>query len=165
MRGSEEAGMATTDVKRAETQVAEGKEDVRIGVPRYFTTAGEHPFDLVEWEERDAVIAGKDDPSFEQRGVEFPSFWSQTATNIVAQKYFRGKLGSPEREHSVKQMIGRVADTITGWGAAEGYFADDEQAETFRAELTHLLLNQMAAFNSPVWFNVGFEQEPQCSAC
>ena len=157
--------MATTDVKHAETQVAEGKEDVRIGVPRYFTTPGSHPFDLVEWEERDALIAGKDGPSFEQKGVEFPAFWSQTATNIVAQKYFRGKLGSPEREHSVRQMVGRVADTVTAWGIKDSYFADTDEAETFRAELTHLLLHQMVAFNSPVWFNVGFEEHPQCSAC
>src|SRR6476659_7704983 len=165
MRGNEEEGMATTDVKHAETQVAEGKEDVRIGVPRYFTTPGSHPFDLVEWEERDALIAGKDGPSFEQKGVEFPAFWSQTATNIVAQKYFRGKLGSPEREHSVRQMVGRVADTVTAWGIKDSYFADTDEAETFRAELTHLLLHQMVAFNSPVWFNVGFEEHPQCSAC
>ena len=123
------------------------------------------PFDLVEWEERDALIAGKDGPSFEQNGVEFPAFWSQTATNIVAQKYFRGKLNSPERERSVRQMVGRVADTVTAWGIKDGYFADTDEAETFRAELTHLLLHQMVAFNSPVWFNVGFEEHPQCSAC
>ena len=157
--------MAATDVKHAETQVAEGKEDVHIGVPRYFTTPDSHPFDLIEWEERDALIAGKDGPSFEQKGVEFPAFWSQTATNIVAQKYFRGKLGSPEREHSVRQMVGRVADTVTAWGIKDGYFADTDEAETFRAELTHLLVHQMVAFNSPVWFNVGFEETPQCSAC
>src|SRR6478609_32374 len=165
MRGNEEDGMATTDVKHAETQVAEGKEDVRIGVPRYFTTPGSHPFDLVEWEERDALIAGKDGPSFEQKGVEFPAFWSQTATNIVAQKYFRGKLGAPEREHSVRQMIGRVADTITARGRKDSYFADAEEADAFHAELVHLLLYQKAAFNSPVWFNVGFEERPQASAC
>src|SRR6476619_5135494 len=156
--------MATT-VKRTTNSVVEGKEDVRIGVPRYFTEAGTEPFDAVEWETRTALIPGKDGPSFEQRDVEFPKFWSQTATNIVAQKYFRGKLHSPEREHSVRQMIGRVADTITAWGTKDGYFADGEEAETFRAELTHLLLHQMAAFNSPVWFNVGFEENPQCSAC
>ena len=157
--------MAATDVKHAETQVAEGKEDVHIGVPRYFTTPDSHPFDLIEWEERDALIAGKDGPSFEQKGVEFPAFWSQTATNIVAQKYFRGKLTSPERERSVRQMVGRVADTVTAWGIKDGYFADTDEAETFRAELTHLLVHQMVAFNSPVWFNVGFEENPQCSAC
>src|SRR6476619_3086067 len=156
--------MATT-VKRTTNSVVEGKEDVRIGVPRYFTEAGTEPFDAVEWETRTALIPGKDGPSFEQRDVEFPKFWSQTATNIVAQKYFRGKLNSPEREHSVRQMIGRVADTVTAWGTKDGYFADGEEAEIFRTELTHLLLHQMVAFNSPVWFNVGFEENPQCSAC
>src|SRR4249919_1214332 len=141
MRGSEADGMATTEVKRAETQVAEGKEDVHIGVPRYFTTPGSDPFDLVEWEERDALIAGKDGPSFEQKGVEFPAFWSQTATNIVAQKYFRGKLGSPERERSVRQMIGRVADTVTEWGRRDGYFSSGDEADAFHAELKYLLLH------------------------
>ena len=157
--------MAMSELKRTENSVLEGKEDVRIGVPRYFTQAGTDPFDAVEWETRTALIPGKDGPSFEQRDVEFPSFWSQTATNIVAQKYFRGKLNSPERERSVRQMIGRVADTVTAWGTKDGYFADGDEAETFRAELTHLLLHQMVAFNSPVWFNVGFEEHPQCSAC
>jgi ribonucleoside-diphosphate reductase alpha chain len=161
----EESGMATSAVKGTETRVSEGREDVRIGVPRHFTAPGEHPFDQVEWETRDALIPGKDGPSFEQRGVEFPAFWSQTATNIVAQKYFRGKLDSPERERSVRQMIGRVVDTVTAWGVKDDYFADGEEAETFKAELTHLLLHQMVAFNSPVWFNVGFEESPQCSAC
>ncbi|MGZ4481364.1 MAG: vitamin B12-dependent ribonucleotide reductase, partial [Gaiellales bacterium] len=143
----------------------EGREGVSIGVPRYFTEPGVEPFEAVEWEVRTALIPGKDGPSFEQKNVEFPSFWSQTATNIVAQKYFRGKLSAPEREHSVRQMIGRVAETITAWGVKDGYFVDGEEAETFRAELIHLLLHQMAAFNSPVWFNVGFEENPQCSAC
>jgi ribonucleoside-diphosphate reductase alpha chain len=157
--------MATSEVTRDETRVLEGRDEVRVGVPRYFTDPGTHPFDAVDWEVRTAHIPGKDRPVFEQKDVEFPAFWSQTATNIVAQKYFRGKLASPQREHSVKQMIGRVADTITGWGIKDGYFVDDEEAETFRAELTHLLLHQMVAFNSPVWFNVGFEEHPQCSAC
>jgi ribonucleoside-diphosphate reductase alpha chain len=136
-----------------------------LSVRRFFTSAGEHPFDRVEWERRDARIGHGDKVSFEQRDVEFPRAWSQNATNIVAQKYFRGQLGSPAREHSVKQMIGRVAGTIAGWGRELGYFASDEDAETFEAELTHILLHQMAAFNSPVWFNVGFEESPQCSAC
>ena len=94
-------------------------------------------------------------PAFEQRDVEFPKTWSQNATNIVAQKYFRGRLGSPERESSVKQMISRVAGTIAGWGREGGYFASAEDADAFEAELTHILLHQKAAFNSPVWFNVG----------
>ena len=106
-----------------------------------------------------------DGPTFEQKDVEFPKFWSQTATNIVAQKYFRGRMASPERERSVKQMIGRVVDTIGGWGRDGGYFATDEEADTFEAELKAILVNQYASFNSPVWFNVGFEAQPQCSAC
>src|SRR5215212_3342304 len=136
-----------------------------VGLQRKFTEPGVHPFDAIEWEIRDALIGDPENPAFEQRGVEFPKSWSQNATNIVAQKYFRGKLGSPERESSVKQMITRVAGTIATWGHEGGYFASDEDAETFEAELTHILLHQKAAFNSPVWFNVGFEESPQCSAC
>ncbi len=132
---------------------------------RRFTSEGVHPFDQVEWEERDALIGDPEDPAFEQRGVEFPASWSQNATNIVAQKYFRGPLGSPERERSVKQMVGRVAGTIAEWGREGSYFASDADADSFEAELTHILLHQQAAFNSPVWFNVGFEESPQCSAC
>jgi ribonucleotide reductase alpha subunit len=140
-------------------------ESARLGVRRYFTIIGRDPFDEIEWETRDAFIPGKEKPAFEQKGVEFPKFWSQTATNIVAQKYFRGRMSSPERESSVKQMIGRVVETIGAWGRAGGYFADEEEAETFDAELKAILVNQLAAFNSPVWFNVGFEERPQCSAC
>jgi ribonucleoside-diphosphate reductase alpha chain len=136
-----------------------------LSVERRHTTPGVHPFDQVEWELRDAVIGDPKSPAFEQRQVEFPASWSQNATNIVAQKYFRGKLGSPERERSVKQMISRVAGTIAAWGREGGYFASDEDADAFEAELTHILLHQEAAFNSPVWFNVGFEDHPQCSAC
>jgi ribonucleoside-diphosphate reductase alpha chain len=136
-----------------------------LSVRRYFTTPGTHPFDAVEWERRDARIGHGDKVSFEQPGVEFPKAWSQNATNIVAQKYFRGQLGTPARESSVKQMIGRVAGTISAWGRERGYFATDEDADAFEAELTHILLHQLAAFNSPVWFNVGFEETPQCSAC
>ncbi len=136
-----------------------------VSVPRRFTEEGKHPFDCVEWEIRDALIGDPAKPAFDQKGVEFPVTWSQNATNIVAQKYFRGRTGSPERESSVKQMIGRVAGTIAGWGREGGYFASDEDAQNFEDELTHILLHQMAAFNSPVWFNVGFEEHPQCSAC
>ncbi len=136
-----------------------------VTVARRFTQAGKHPFDAVEWEIRDAVIGDPSDPAFEQRGVEFPKAWSQNATNIVAQKYFRGRMGSDERESSVRQMVGRVAGTIASWGREGAYFATTEDAEAFEAELTHILLNQVAAFNSPVWFNVGFEESPQCSAC
>src|SRR4051812_26886363 len=136
-----------------------------LSIERRFSTAGVHPFDQIEWELRDAVIGNPESPAFEQRGVEFPKSWSQNATNIVAQKYFRGKLGSPERESSVKQMIGRVAGTISNWGRELGYFASEEGADAFEAELAAILLNQKAAFTSPVWFNVGFEEKPQCSAC
>jgi ribonucleoside-diphosphate reductase alpha chain len=149
-----------------ETQISSDPQAVDgLAVRRYFTTPGTHPFDAVEWERRDARIGHGDKVSFEQRDVEFPKAWSQNATNIVAQKYFRGQLGSPARESSVKQMIGRVAGTISTWGRERGYFATGEDADAFEAELTHILLHQLAAFNSPVWFNVGFEESPQCSAC
>jgi ribonucleoside-diphosphate reductase alpha chain len=140
-------------------------EDANLAVRRHFTIAGRDPYDEVEWEVRDAFIPGKNGPAFEQKNVEFPKFWSQTATNIVAQKYFRGRMASPERERSVKQMIGRVVGTVGTWGRAGGYFATDDEAQTFEDELKAILVNQLAAFNSPVWFNVGFEEKPQCSAC
>src|SRR6201991_3136303 len=136
-----------------------------LSVERRFSTPDLHPFDQIEWEIRDALIGDPAKPAFEQRGVEFPKSWSQNATNIVAQKYFRGKLGSPERESSVKQMIGRVAGTIADWGREGAYFDTPEDADAFQDELTYILLHQIAAFNSPVWFNVGFEEHPQCSAC
>src|SRR5580765_3911938 len=144
---------------------AVAKEDASLAIRRYFTIAGRDPFAEIEWETRDAFIPGKDKPAFEQKGVEFPKFWSQTATNIVAQKYFRGRMSSPERESSVKHMIGRIVGTIGTWGRDGGYFASEDEAETFEAELKAILVNQLAAFNSPVWFNVGFEEKPQCSAC
>src|SRR4051794_7003626 len=142
------------------THVQEPRAGEALTVRRLFTTPGVHPFETVEWERRTASVG-----TFHQDDVEFPSSWSQNATNIVAQKYFRGQLGSPVREHSVKQMIGRVAGTIADWGRERGYFASVEDGDTFEAELTYILLHQMAAFNSPVWFNVGFEESPQCSAC
>src|SRR4051812_40013741 len=134
--------------------------------PRYFTLPGVDPFDEVEWEIRSAVIGNeKGKVVFEQRDVEIPKSWSQQATNIVVSKYFRGQMGAPERERSVKQLIGRVVDTITMWARAQKYFASEEALQSFSAELKHLLVYQKAAFNSPVWFNCGFEKAPQCSAC
>jgi ribonucleoside-diphosphate reductase alpha chain len=147
--------------------VEQGPARKGLQVRRYFTTAGTHPYDELTWDRRDAVITNWRDgtTAFEQRGLEFPSTWSQNATSIVAQKYFRGPLGTPQRESSVRQMVDRVAGTITRWGAKDGYFASDADAEAFQAELTHILVNQKAAFNSPVWFNVGVEPDPQSSAC
>ncbi len=132
-------------------------ERIGIGIRRHFTTAGIHPYDELVWERRDARISNYRDGSvaFEQLGVEFPVTGRFNATNIVAQKYFRGTLGTPEREHSLKQVIDRVADTIADWGAAGGYFVDEAETEAFRDEMKHLLVTQKAAFNSPVWFNIG----------
>src|SRR4026207_178191 len=120
-------------------------DDAKVAVKRYFTIPGRDPFEEVEWEIRDALIPGKEKPVFEQKGVESPKFWSQTATNIVAQKYFRGRMGSPDRESSVKQMIGRIVSTVTEWGRTGGYFVDEDDAETFADELKFILVHQLAA--------------------
>src|ERR1700690_3839811 len=135
-------------------------------VERFFTRPGDDGFRGVEWDVRTASIVGEGGKIvFEQRDVEVPRLWSQTATNVVVQKYFRGQLGTPDRERSVRQLICRVADTITNWGMKDGYFAARESADNYRAELRHLLVSQKMSFNSPVWFNVGIEADPQCSAC
>ena len=137
-----------------------------IDYERFFTREGIDPFDEVEWDVRSAVIGNeKGNVVFEQRDVEIPRFWSQQATNIVVSKYFRGTIGAPERERSVKQLIGRVVDTITAWAGAQNYFASEDDLQAFSDDLKHLLVYQKAAFNSPVWFNCGFEKAPQCSAC
>jgi ribonucleoside-diphosphate reductase alpha chain len=159
-------GEGGVDVATKERDLESGRTG--LSFERYFTSAGSHPFDEVEWETRDAIIPNfkEGGNAFEQRGVEFPKGWSQNATNIVAQKYFRGTLGSPQRESSVRQLISRVVDTVRGWGAKDGYFATTEDATVFADELSHLLVTQKAAFNSPVWFNVGVPDTPQqCSAC
>jgi ribonucleoside-diphosphate reductase alpha chain len=145
-----------------------GDANGRLGLRRLFTSPGVDPYDEVVWERRDARITNWKDGSiaFEQLGVEFPVGWSVNATNIVAQKYFRGTLGTPEREWSLRQVIDRIVDTVSRWGREGGYFADDDEAAAFEAELRYILVTQRAAFNSPVWFNIGVEGVPQqASAC
>ena len=156
----------------AETLNSEGQErppetrELGLTCRRFFSREGRDPFDESEWELRSAVIANEHgEVVFEQRDVEIPRFWSQQATNIVVSKYFRGQVGTPERERSVKQLIGRVVDTITEWARAQHYFVSEDDLRAFSDELKHLLVYQKAAFNSPVWFNCGFEKAPQCSAC
>ena len=145
------------------------KKDTKTGgiaIDRCFTRAGVDVYDTCEWELRNAGISNESGGVvFEQKDVEMPKFWSQMATNVVVSKYFRGHLNTPDRETSVRQLIGRVVRTITQWGREGGYFASEADGDTFRDELTHILLYQMASFNSPVWFNVGIEEKPQCSAC
>ena len=133
---------------------------------RYFTQRGIHPFDEIEWEKRTATIASeKGDKIFEQQDVEIPKSWSMTATNVVVSKYFHGQIGTPQRETSVRQLVERVAKAYYNWGLKDEYFASQEDADIFYFELIYLLVNQFMSFNSPVWFNVGIEEVPQCSAC
>ena len=160
---------AVREPEAVEAEVAaQPSEADRRGLefPRYFSRAGSDPFDEIEWEARSAVIGNEQgEVVFEQRDAEVPAFWSQQATNIVVSKYFRGVLGTRQRESSVKQLIGRVVDTITEWARKDRYFARDADLRAFSGDLKHLLVFQKAAFNSPVWFNCGFEKAPQCSAC
>ncbi|HWE00614.1 MAG TPA: hypothetical protein VG345_16300, partial [Bryobacteraceae bacterium] len=189
--------LAVANAKMRELPVQDSPKPTRtgIGFPRYFTARSEaggqapkSPYNEVQWETRTAIIGNeKGSIIFEQRDIEVPAEWSQTATNIVASKYFHGKLGSPERERSVAELVHRVVDSIAEWGLRDGYFASAEDGASFRDELAHLMLHQKAAFNSPVWFNVGVtesrgygwfyekteqrvkrlttETRPQCSAC
>src|SRR4029453_4927930 len=137
-----------------------------ISLRRHFVPAGVNPYDEVGWDVRAAIIQGEGGETvFEQRDVEVPRTWSQLATNVVVSKYFRGPLGTPQRERSVRQLIGRVVTTLSGWGDEQGYFGSPDARRTFEDELTHLLVQQKLSFNSPVWFNVGVEPKPQCSAC
>src|SRR2546427_1010226 len=155
--------MAIADIAPQSVQRAPGRG---LAIERRFTRAGVHPYDEIEWELRDSVIPGEGGNVFEQKGVEVPKFWSQTATNVVASKYFRGKLGSPQRETSVKQLVDRVVDTIARHGAAEGYFASESDRDAFSDELKYIVVNQLASFNSPVWFNIGVPGvSRQASAC
>ena len=157
----------TEDVLTAMTDGTENlASDKGLNFKRYFTIDGRAPFDTVEWEQRTASITNESGGVvFEQRDVEVPTTWSQTATNIVASKYFHGTLGTPDRETSVRSLISRVTTTMKKWGLAGGYFRSDDDAAAFHDELAYLLVNQMVAFNSPVWFNCGVEPKPQCSAC
>ena len=160
--------MAIGTSQTAEVEVPKITAGAKAGIKisRYFTHPGTHPYDEIEWELRNASITNeKGKVVFEQTNVEIPKSWSLMATQVVVSKYFRGPLGTPQREHSVRQMISRVVDTITGWGRKDGYFASDDDAQAFADELTHILVHQKACFNSPVWFNCGIEERPQCSAC
>ncbi len=159
--------VARAGMQESEAALAEVAPEAQgLEFPRVFSRADVDPFDDIEWEFRSAVIANeKGEKVFEQRDVEIPKFWSQQATNIVVSKYFRGQMNSPERERSVRQLIGRVVDTIAGWADQQDYFATPEDLQAFSGDLKYLLLHQKAAFNSPVWFNCGFEKAPQCSAC
>ncbi len=145
----------------------EKKVSKRFAVPlkRFFTQANVDPFDEVRWVKCDAVVGSGEKKVFEQKDVEFPDFWSQNAVNITVAKYFRGQLGKPERENSLRQMIGRVTNVLRAWGERGGYFTGPGQAQIFEDELKHLLVHQQGSFNSPVWFNVGSRENPQCSAC
>ncbi len=159
------AGKAQTRQQhKAEKVVANSMEGLEIN--HFFTKPGVHPYQEMEWKQATAQLANeKGEIIFEQKDVEMPNGWSQLATNVVVSKYFKGKPDSPDRETSMKQVIDRVADTITDWGLSDGYFATPEEGDIYRHELKYLLVNQMMAFNSPVWFNVGVEKHPQCSAC
>jgi ribonucleoside-diphosphate reductase alpha chain len=166
--------MTTIDLSvRSRTSPTRGskaaKKETKTGgieIERYFTKPGVDVYDTCEWDLRNAAISNESGGVvFEQKEIEVPKFWSQMATNVVVSKYFRGHLGTTDRETSVRQLIGRVVRTMTQWGREGGYFATEADGDTFRDELTHILLYQMAAFNSPVWFNVGIEERPQCSAC
>ena len=137
----------------------------RLQLKRLHTKAGVHPFDELTWVRRDAVIGSGDKKSFEQKGVEFPDHWSSNAVNITASKYFRGTLGTDERESSLKDMVTRITSEVRKWGMQGGYFVDEDEADIFEAELAYLLVNQHLSPNSPVWFNVGTKDVPQCSAC
>ncbi len=162
------AGAAQESAARMTPAVMEptGSTGPGLEFPRVFSRTGIDPFDEIEWETRSAVITNeRGEVVFEQHHVEVPAFWSQQATNIVVSKYFRGQLGAPHRETSVRQLIGRVVDTITGWAGRQGYFASTDDLQAFGGDLKFLLVRQKAAFNSPVWFNCGFEKAPQCSAC
>jgi ribonucleoside-diphosphate reductase alpha chain len=157
----------TTRRLAAKAAAAQGKGGVKgLSIPRRFSKPGVHPFDEITWDRRTAAITNdKGEVIFEQKDVEIPASWSQLAANVVVSKYFRGALDTPDREISVRQLLERVSGTLAAWGRKDGYFASDADADAFYGEMTHLLLHQKVCFNSPVWFNMGIEEHPQCSAC
>ncbi len=160
-------GLASEKAMATRYPMEEQKAQVTgLQFTRQFTREGVSPFDAIEWETRTAAITNeKGEVLFQQENVEIPKAWSQMATNIVVSKYFHGMIGTPQREHSVRQLVGRVVRTMTEWGRKGGYFASEGDACVFGDELAFLLLNQYVSFNSPVWFNCGIEARPQCSAC
>ena len=164
---ADEAAAALPEATAQDEQAAPAARAVREPlIGRHFTQPGEDVYGQIEWTYRTAAITSDSGETiFEQSDIETPAFWSQTATNIVASKYFWGHAGTDERESSMKTLVDRVVETITRWGRAGGYFSDGAAASAFSQELRYLLINQYAAFNSPVWFNVGVEETPQCSAC
>ncbi len=147
------------------TKVSATHPGKALKLKRFFTKEGIHPFDEIAWVKRDAVVGNGEKKVFEQKNVEFPDFWSANAINITVSKYFRGKLNTPARETSAKQMITRITTVFRAWGEKHGYFENEMEAQIFEDELTHVLVYQKASFNSPVWFNVGTKEDPQCSAC
>jgi len=167
MQTAQNVGTSAAETTTRDTRTfGPGASVTGLEFERYFSRDGVDPFDEVEWELRAALIANeRGELVFEQRDVEFPKSWSQQATNIVVSKYFRGQLGAPDRERSVKQLVGRVVDTITRWAREQAYFASEDDLQAFSDDLKHLLVYQKGSFNSPVWFNCGFEKAPQCSAC
>ncbi len=160
------ASRASRESRENQTALPEPAKTRGLKIARYFTTPGQHPYDGIEWELRSAALTNdKSEVIFEQEDIEVPASWSQMALNVVASKYLAGGIGTPERESSIRHLIDRVAGTIARWGTELGYFDSDEDATAFRMELTHLLVHQKTSFNSPVWFNMGIEEKPQCSAC
>jgi len=165
---SDVVGKRRAGDKAAEASNKKATRSVGSGISfrRVFSEEGNSPFDRLKWSKRTAIISNeRGETVFEQKDVEVPDFWTQMATNVVVSKYFRGTMGTKERENSVKQLISRVSDTIAKWGRKDGYFVSEQQKQIFNDELTTILVEQYAAFNSPVWFNVGVEPHPQCSAC
>jgi len=162
----EAVGEETQRIQTASPTTTAGRSLKGLTFERRYSDPSVSPYDAVEWELRTAaIVSEKGETIFEQKNVEVPKSWSQTATNIVVQKYFHGRIGTPEREDSVRQLIGRVAGTITEYGEKGGYFRTAADRDAFHDELAAILVNQVASFNSPVWFNVGIEPRPQGSAC